>query len=263
MKILTYQQHICVLKKLVNIGETIDVKTLKSEDIAYESIMICFLLQELSIANSLIRLFDEKNAQYYPSTVGYILCRSMLELDINAHYVSRNSKTMAQKYINYKKLITKDRMDVCEKHRNSKKNDWNYALNVEWNEYWKVRKSNIDDEYLKVISEYTRTSKKGKSVIFSNWSGKNIREMAEIVDHQESYDYFYAFLSSFVHGDIEEIDRFLRIKNESLIWTIKTNEFDIGNVFRHAATFLHCFLGLFGKVFSIWDKSYVDECWNV
>ncbi len=263
MKALTFEQHISVLKNLIKIGKNVDIKRIETENISYKSIMICFLLQELSISNSLIRLYDSVNPQYYPSTVGYVMCRSMLEIDINAHYISERPTERSRQYIFYKKVIKKNRMEVCKKHLNTKKEDWKYALNMEWDDCWDDEKETIDREYEEVIGNYSRKTRKGKNIEFSNWSGKSIREMAENVDHLESYDYFYTFLSSFVHGDIEEIDRFLRINQESMIWTLQTDEFDIGNVFSNASTFFHCLLSLFGEKLKIWDKEIVDKCWEV
>jgi hypothetical protein len=262
MKALTYMQHYQVLINLVKIGNSVDITKIKS-DLSYASLMICFLLKELSISRSLIQLFDKSNISSFPSTACYVLCRSMLEIDINAHYISVDPIVRSRLYINYKKVLTKKQMDVCNKNRNSKKADWQYASNMEWNEYWEKREIKVKEEYEIIRSSYLRKRKNGKDYETNNWAGISIHEMAKEVDHKESYDYFYAFLSLFVHGDIEEIDRYLKVGPNSLKWSDETNEFDVGNVFRNASTFLHCFLTLFGKSFNLWEKQTVDNCWNV
>ena len=106
-------------------------------------------------------------------------------------------------------------------------------------------------------------TKKGKPHAFRNWSGKSIREMAIEVAHAEAYDIFYAELSSFAHVDVSLADRFLRIKNGGPKWTQRAQDFDVANVFRHAASFLTCYLELFGKQFGSWSEKDVHECWEV
>lgn len=46
-------------------------------------------------------------------------------------------------------------------------------------------------------------------------------------------------------------------------WSQRAREFDVGNVFRHAASFLTCNLELLGQQFGVWDPRAVEECWNV
>ena len=263
MKGLTYSQHYTVLCNLVKIAETIPVDKIIEDNLAYKSLMICFLLKELSISRTLITLYNSNDTRFFPASVGYILCRTMLELDINAHYLSKKPIVYSKLYIDYKKILKMKKLDFCKKHLNTKKNDWNIAMNMEWHEYWENIEGTIQEEFNKVVAQYSKPDKKGKKRIYQNWSGKNIRELAEEVDHLESYDYFYTYLSSFIHGDIEEIDRFLKIGKMKLTWSLETNEFDIGNVFRNASTFLHCFLSLFGAQFKLWEKETVDNCWNV
>jgi hypothetical protein len=37
---------------------------------------------------------------------------------------------------------------------------------------------------------------------------------------------------------------------------------DLGNVFRYAASFLTCYLDLFGRQFKTWSQVEVEECWQ-
>jgi hypothetical protein len=86
--------------------------------------------------------------------------------------------------------------------------------------------------------------------------------MASEVDHIEAYDVFYSELSLFTHADVRLADRYLQHRPDGPIWSQKANEFDVGNVFRHAASFLTCNLELFGNQFNIWTEAEVSDCWR-
>jgi len=47
-----------------------------------------------------------------------------------------------------------------------------------------------------------------------------------------------------------------------LVFSAATDEYDVGAVFRYAATFLGCFLGLFGKESKLWTEDDVNRCWQ-
>jgi hypothetical protein len=98
---------------------------------------------------------------------------------------------------------------------------------------------------------------------FHNWSGKTVRQMAAEVDHIEAYDIFYAELSSFTHVDVRLADRFLQRRPDGLVWSQRAGEGDVGNVFRHAASFLTCYLELFGRQFKTWPEAEVQKCWHM
>jgi hypothetical protein len=90
--------------------------------------------------------------------------------------------------------------------------------------------------------------------------------MAKEVDHVEAYDIFYADLSSFAHVNVMLANRFLRLKGlvdgDGPGWSQRANEYDVANTFRYAATFLTCFLELFGKTFGLWNAEQVRVCWE-
>jgi len=62
-------------------------------------------------------------------------------------------------------------------------------------------------------------------------------------------------------------NRFLQlnglVEGDGPAWSMRADEFDVGNVFRYVATFLTCFLELLGKEFGIWDETQVRSCWEV
>ena len=87
--------------------------------------------------------------------------------------------------------------------------------------------------------------------------------MAADVDHLEAYDTFYAELSSFAHVDVRLADRFLQNRPDGPVWSQRANELDVASIFRYAAIFLTCYLELFGRVFNIWSKEEVHQCWQM
>ena len=113
-----------------------------------------------------------------------------------------------------------------------------------------------------IKTKFSKVTKSGKHQIYSNWTGKSIRQLAIEVDHKEAYDVFYSELSSFTHGDVALANRFLRTKSEEILWSQKANEYDVANIFRYAATFFTCFLELFGEQFNTWTLSEVEKCWK-
>lgn len=102
-----------------------------------------------------------------------------------------------------------------------------------------------------------------KVAVFQNWTGKTFRQMAADVDHIEAYDLFYAELSSFTHADVHLADRYLQNSPDGPTWSQRANEGDVGNVFRHAASFLTCFFELFSAQFGTWTEAEVRGCWKL
>jgi hypothetical protein len=259
---LTVEQHQNVLKRLIGLCRSIgNIKT-HSAGLEYTSIMSCFLLHNLSSAESLLHLLKSFTNEWFPITIGYTIVRPMFEIDVNAHYITKNPTLYSRQYIEFESVIKYNQMNAIQRHKNSNNESWNEGLNHLWNEYWQNESKNIESKFLKVKSTYSKITKKGTYQVFSSWSGKSIRQMSVEVDHEEAYDVFYSELSSFTHGNVTLANRFLRIKSEGLLWTMKANEFDVGNIFRYAATFFTCFLELFGEQFGTWNVSDVESCWK-
>jgi hypothetical protein len=190
------------------------------------------------------------------------LDRSIFEVIINAHYITRDPVNRARQYIDYGHVIRKNQLDALLKHHNTQDATWHDLIELTLEHEWTPREQEINEKYKSVKRQFETTTKRGKKRIFQNWSGKSIREMAKEVDHEVEYDVFYSELSSFTHADVELVDRFLRIRLDGLSWTQRANEFDVGNVFRFAATFFSCFLRLFGHEFKIWSEQDVNNCWD-
>jgi len=218
-------------------------------------------MHNLSAAQALLRLRDSFGNDWFPSTVAYVIVRSMFETDVTAHYISQDPKNRSTQYIEFEHILCKRAMEVHRKHRKSKNAQWREAMNIIWQELAPIEKE-IDIKYTEVISRYETSTKKGKKIQFQNWAGKSIRQMAIEVDHEEAYDVFYADLSSFTHVDVRLVNRFLHIRSDGLLWSLRSNKIDVGNVFRYAAIFMTCFLEFFGEQYKVWTKDDVHKCWD-
>lgn len=266
IRYLTVEEHIEVLENLVSfVREHINNNNIPvhKAGLEYTSLMVCFLLENLSASDVLLNLYKRYSKEWFPSTIGYIIVRPMFEIDVNSHYISKDPKLYSRKFIDFGKILKKQQMNGVQKHINTRDAQWREGMQMIWDEYWNKRKSKIEDDYNSVKSQFEKRDKKGRIMIFSNWSGKKLREMAVDVNHEEAYDIFYSDLSSFVHADVHLADRFLKRDNSGLVWSQRQDEFDVGSVFRYADIFLACFLELFGDQFTLWDKKDVRWCWEV
>jgi hypothetical protein len=263
VKLLTVEQHQDVLKRLVALakqrGARIPVHAAGEE---YTSLMVCFLLHSTSAAESLLRLSASFGNEWFPATACYSIVRPMFELDVTAHYITQSPTERARQYIEFCAILNKRKMDACAKHRESSNSGWQEGMELEWQNYWASREADVRREFDLVASRFTHKEGQRKGRAFDNWSGKSIRKLAEEVDHLESYDVFYGELSSFTHGDVHLADRYLQHQTDGPIWSLRANEFDVGNVFRHAATFLTCYMKLFGQQFKNWSDVDVEFCWE-
>lgn len=225
--------------------------------------MLCFLLQHLSVAETLLRLADSFGHTWFPVTVGYNITRTMFETDVTAHYITQAPAGHARRYIEFGRVLDKRKMDACSKHRESKHPQWREAMALVWENHWASRERDVIEKFNAVVPQFTRKDRGKKQTTFQNWSGKTIREMAQDVDHIEAYDIFYRELSSFTHVDVHLADRFLQYHPDGPAWSPRAEEFDVGNVFRHAASFMTCYLKLFGRQFATWSETDVQECWKI
>lgn len=263
MLFLTVDQHKEVLRRLVDLGKTkVNGIPYDDSDLGYVSLMVCFLLQNLSASETLLRISSSFGDEWYPVTAGYTIARTMFEVDVTAHYITKAPTERVPQYINYSAILNKHAMDVCKKHRGSKDPQWREAMDLLWQNHWANRESEIERKYNIVIPQFTRTDKKGKISPFQNWAGITIRQMASEVDHAEAYDIFYSELSSFTHADVHLADRYLQRRPDGLVWSQKAKEYDVGNVFRHAASFLTCNFELFGHQFKTRTEAEVSDCWR-
>ena len=187
----------------------------------------------------------------------------MFEADVTAHYISQQPSDRAHQYVLFESILNKQEMDMCAQHRRSKDPQWREAMDLVWQHRWAQREQEVNAGYDEVRPRFESTGKRGKTIPFRNWSGKSIRQMAVDVAHKEAYDVFYAELSSFAHVDVRLANRFLRMRPDGMRWSQRARESEAGNVLRHAASFLTCYLELFGHQFGVWDSQSVKKCWKV
>jgi len=263
VKYLTAEQHRDIVAKLLALGQKVDGTQYHPAGAEYTSLMVCFLLHNLSAADALLRLAKSFGSEWFPATVGYTITRTMFETDVTAHYITQSASERSRQYIAFGAVLTKKEMDACQKHCKSNAASWREAMNLVWDNHWSSRECEVNQKAAAVQAQFQRISGNGKTVDFKNWAGKSIRQMSEEVDHAEAYDVFYSELSAFTHVNVRLADRFLRLRQDGLAWSQMADEFDFGNVFRHSANFLTCFLELFATQFGTWVQKDVQDCWEV
>jgi hypothetical protein len=262
MLFLTPDRQKDVLQRLVDLGgRAANGVPLDQADLGYASLMVCFLLQNLSAAETLLRISSSFGSEWYPAAVGYTIARTMFEVDVTAHYITNAPTERASQYIQFAAVLNKNAMDACKKHRGSKDPQWREGMELEWQHRWATRENEIDAKFNAVAAQYTEKTKNGK--IFRNWAGKPLHKMASEVNHLEAYEIFYAELCSFTHADVHLADRYLQLRPSGPVWSQKASECDVGKVFKHAASFLTCHLELFGRQFKTWTEAEVAHCWEV
>lgn len=263
MFFLTLEQHQEIVRRLRDLVRNhMDRIPYHSAGREYTSLMVCFLMHNLSVAETLLKLADSFGNTWFPVTIGYTVTRTMFEADVTAHYITQDPVDRARQYIEFGRVLNKKKLDACSKHRNSKDPQWREAMDLMWQGDWVSRERDVNDKFNAVVAKFTRKDQKRKT-LFKNWSGKALRQMAEEVDHVEAYDIFYAELSSFTHVDVHFADCFLQHRLDGPIWSQRATEFDTANVFRHAAGFLTCYLELFSRQFKTWSEDDVRRCWMV
>jgi hypothetical protein len=261
---LTTEQQQEVVQRLLHLGRNhVDMIPLHAAGVPYTSLMISFLLHNLSVAETLLQISKSFRNEWFPVTIGYAITRTMFEADVTAHYISQAPADRAREYIEFTAILNKRQMDACLEHRNSKNPQWREAMGLLWQHEWAPREAEVSKKFSAVAPKFTRETKGGKGTMFHNWSGKTLRQLASEVDHLEAYDIFYCELSSFTHVDVHLADRFLQNRPDGYVWSQRAAIGDVGNVFKHAASFLTCYLELFGRQFRTWAEEDVRKCWEV
>ena len=262
--LLTEEQHIEVVKRMLKVAKkhTEQDKIYHKAGFEYTSLMNCFILHIVSSAETLTFLADHLSIKWFPSTIGYIIARSMFEVDITAHFISQKPKERAERYIDYNKILRKKELEALKKHSQNESSTWKEIIKMMLKEIYCPKEQEINTEYEKIKNDFEFIDRKGKTRKFNNWSKLTLREMAEAVDHKEAYDFIYVRLSNFTHGNIDLADRFLHNNKNGPFWSVRSKSGDVGYLFRDIATILQCFLTLFGTQFQIdWDAE-IKNCWN-
>ncbi len=263
MYYMTNESHSKLIEELLLLSRKItDIKVKVSDkDFEFTSLIVCFGLHVFSSAEVILNLYKSMG-EFFPATTGYVISRTMFEAIINARYISLEPEIRANQFIQYCHVNNKKHLDVLLKHKDTKNLVWKEYINKALCENWNSKKGEIENQYGQVKKKYTQKSKKGKMIKYRNWSGKTIRAMALDVDHEVEYDILYSELSSFVHTDVRLADRFLKFGKDNPYWSTRSGEYDIGNVLRHTATFLSCYLNLLADNFTVFYSQDIQNCWQ-
>lgn len=261
MKYLTTDEHRIVVERLARLPALASQVRIHQAGLEYTSLMMCFLMHSKGAADSLLAMHKLFGDEWFPATTGYIVARSLFEVDVTSHYIAADPVTRSQRYIDFEHVIRKNTLEAVERHRASPNSSWREVMQMMYTMEYAPKKAKIEADYEGVKAAFE--DPKGRRA--KSWSGKSIYAMAKEVDHLEAYDIFYADLSAFTHVNVMLANRFLRLrglKSGGPAWTQRAAELDVASVFRYTATFLTCFLQLFGKQFATWDDAKVMECWD-
>ena len=224
----------------------------------YTSVMVSFLLEETSSAETLLRLSKSSANDWFPINIGYMIARSMFEIDVNAHYITKDKINLSHQYLEYVHVLRKKELDAINKYKDTDRKSWREFLQLWYQHYLESRTEDINVNFDEVKIDFEEKSGR----VFQNWSGKSIREMAKEVDHELEYDISYSRLSSFIIADPRSTVQFLKKESSGQIITPRSEDYEEGFIFSNSATFLDCFLRLFGNEFNLWTEEEVDACWK-
>jgi PAS domain-containing protein len=248
------------LTRLLNLSSRIQNKFKNHlAGLEYTSVMISFLLEEISSVETLLRLSKSIGNEWFPINIGYMIARSMFEIDVNAHYITKDKINLSHQYIEYVHVLRKKELDTIMKYKDTNRKSWREFLQLWFRHYWESRTEDINNKFNEVKPDFEEMS--GRE--FQSWSGKNIREMAREVDHELEYDISYSKLSSFVRADSRLADRVLKKESSGSIRALKKEDYEVGFVLEYSATFFDCFLRLFGNEFKLWTEEEVNACWKL
>lgn len=178
MKYLTVDQHREVLERLVKLLKGAEGVRQHAAGFEYTSLMMCFLLHSKSAAESILRLHGAFDDEWFPVTVGYIIVRSLFEVDVTAHYITKAPAERSRRYINFGDVINKQMLEAVDRNRKSPKASRAEDLGAQYVNCWLPRAPAINQAFARVRSIF------GKD---RSWSGKTIQKMAAEVDHIEAY----------------------------------------------------------------------------
>ena len=256
LKFLDEEQHIQVVENLIDFEGRINPNEIHEAGIEYTSLMNSFLAHNMASAKSLIVLRRSEN-EWFPVSVGYAIARTMFEVNINAHYISQDPKKRSNQYIQFEHVLKYQLMKNYKELRTIPNSQWKEI----WIHQWSDQEPEINNRFSQVKSMFTH--KTGKKSIFRKWSDLSLWKMAEEVNHSEAYMTMYEELCSYSHADVNLANKYIRLNPTGITWTQKSKYIERANVFRYVATFLTCFLELYGKQLGGWSEDEVRECWNI
>src|SRR4030042_4710005 len=128
-KLLTVEDIQQVVERLFDLGQIKTKIPLHPAGPQYTSLMMCFLMHNMAAAAALLSLRKFFTNEWFPSSVGYVILRSMFETEITAHYISQSPIDRSRQYIDFEHILNKKEMDAYLKHRNSNIAHWRDNMN--------------------------------------------------------------------------------------------------------------------------------------
>lgn len=252
-------KNVEVLQNLLKLSKSEKEVRMHKSGIEYTAIMNSFLLLMISASESLITLYLSFSKDWFPAIVGFNIVRQMFEIDLTGRYINLEPQKHAQLYVEYDRVIEYKKMNCIYRNLESENPLWRNLLNTIWSS-WNKDKDKIEKNFNDVKHKFGRYNNKNKWILFQNWSGKNISEMAKEVDRKEMYDLFYTTLSNYTHSNAMTLRSTIIVERDKIKSTMQTKKEDIGYVFEYAIIFFTSFLELFGEDFKVWNTSEINEC---
>ena len=128
MMYFTADEHRQIVKRLVAIPTKASGVADHKAGLEYTSLMICFLMHSKSAAESLLTLHQRTGDEWFPSTTGYLIVRSLFEVDVTSHYITRDPVKRSRRYIDFEYVIRKNTLEAVERHRASASSSWREYL---------------------------------------------------------------------------------------------------------------------------------------
>ena len=258
MRIYTTEQAISVNEKLNTLAREKVFGKLPThkEGFKYTSLMVCFGSHIFVSTETLLQL-KKHFGGWFPTTVGFIILRTMFEILIEAHYISRDPKARSDAYIDYGIVLNHERYKRLEKHKDS---------GDELQKFWiesqlkALGDKKVDVSFQKIKAKFEYEDKHGKRKLFQNWAGKTLKEKAIKVNHEIEYDHYYANFSNFTHASVKLADRFLKFDETGPYWSMKADDNDVGFIFIYASEMFACYLTLMSKQFNLGMEQEINDC---
>ncbi len=230
------QQILALLKKIINLGETLfDEKLSKGElksDNEYNLPLLIIYFKGMKTAKAIHLLCSEDFGEDAGS-----LMRSLLESRINFSYLIKEPKKNGLLYRRYgvvERLATHELIRNIAANLGEDSFDWM----VDETAHMEASKE-LDEKLRQIDTDYGKKKQKEFDCVH-RWSGKSLRKMAkEIGPHMlDQYEQVYHMLSSYVHASPQWIMNFAVAKGDVIILDLRTKEEVMKPLISYAATSL-------------------------
>lgn len=260
MRIYTTEQAISVTEKLNTLAreKVFGKEKIRThvEGFKYTSLMMCFGSHIYVSIGALLHL-KKHFEECFPTTVGFVILRTMFEVLIEAHYISKDPKARVDAYIDYGTVLNYQRYERFKKYQDSGNELLRFWIKSQLNT---LGNKKVDESFQKIKTNFEYKDKHGKRKLFQNWAGKSLKDKAREVDHELEYDHYYTNFSNFTHANIKLADRFLKFGETGSYWSIKAEDSDVGFIFLYASELFACYLSLMNKQFNLGIEYEINDC---